>query len=187
MERYNNAVDISHFLLAAHVSGNDSIIDATLGNGNDTLFAASLTSGIIYGFDIQETAIRKAGMLLKEHCVPSDRIRLIHESHEAMARFVTEPVSAVLFNLGYLPGGDKTVTTMAESTIAGLNASLSLLVPGGIVIVVVYPGHLEGAAEYEAVKGFAASLPQRRYNVVHFSFPNQKGAPPELFSIESRI
>ncbi|MBN2510484.1 MAG: class I SAM-dependent methyltransferase [Spirochaetales bacterium] len=185
-EHINNAVQICHSLLASCIHGDEDIVDATAGNGHDMLYAAGLTSGRIYGFDIQEKAVSATRELLQRHGLLSDRVRLVCESHTEMDKHVVSPVKAVLFNLGYLPGGDKTITTAASTTLSGLGCALRLLSPGGMVFIVVYRGHPHGEKEYEALRDFCAALPQKQYNVAFCSFPNQAGKPPLLFVIEFR-
>jgi glyoxylase-like metal-dependent hydrolase (beta-lactamase superfamily II) len=101
--------------------------------------------------------------------------------HEAHGK-----VAAVMFNLGYLPGEDHAVITRPESTIPALEAALALLKEGGVVTIVVYPGHEGGDQEASAVTEWCGRLPQDRYQVLQYQFINQKNRPPYVVAIEKR-
>ena len=128
-----------------NVKDDDYAIDATLGNGYDTLFLASiLKKGKVISFDIQEKAINNSKKLLQDY----NNITLILDSHENINKLkLAKKPKVILFNLGYLPGGDKLITTKAKSTIKALKASLSILDDKGLLLVVIYPGHEEGQKE----------------------------------------
>ena len=92
----------------------------------------------------------------------------------------TKSASAVVFNLGYLPGGDYSITTTAEETIEGLTAALDTIRTGGIVTVVLYDGHEEGVREKDYVLEWVRTLDSAKYHVAYVSMPNQKNNPPEI-------
>ena len=123
----------------------DHVIDATMGNGHDTLMLARLVGeeGHVTGFDVQEAAVASSRRLLEENGV-LDCCTLHVLGHEHMAEVVTGPVRAVMFNLGWFPGGDKTVTTHWETTSQALLQAMALLEPRGICTVCAYPGHAAG-------------------------------------------
>lgn len=156
--------DIAHELVAAHVLPGDKVIDATTGNGHDTLFLAELVgeTGHVYAFDIQQQAIRKTASRLEENSL-RDRVTLIPGSHADMIGLLPEKdagrIAAILFNLGYLPGGEKHVTTCAGTTLQALEESLALLKPGGIISLLVYVGHPGGKEEDEAIREWLGRLP----------------------------
>lgn len=143
----------AHREIAAVLQPGDAAIDATAGNGHDTSFLAEKVgcTGKVIAFDVQEQAIfstrerlAAAGLL--------ERVELVQGSHAAMAKHAAPgSVAAVMFNLGYLPGGDHTVITRAEDTLRALDAALGVLKPGGILTVVCYPGHAGGDEESAAV------------------------------------
>jgi hypothetical protein len=93
-------------------------------------------------------------------------------------------VGAIMFNLGYLPGGDKALTTEPETTLAALEHAVHYLRPGGVITVVQYVGHEGGAAEAEAVDAWAADLNQARFQALSYRFVNQRNAPPRLLAVE---
>ena len=130
-------------------------MDATAGGGRDTLFMAGLvgSTGRVFAFDIQPEAL--ANRIPLEESGLIDRVTLLLVGHEQMAAFVSVPVAAVIFNLGYLPGGDKNIVTRPETTLEALQA-LALLRPEG-GYAVAYPGHEAGAIECKALYDYAAS------------------------------
>lgn len=129
----------------------DAVVDATVGKGYDTLFLASLVSrGKVYGFDIQKSAITET----KERTKDYSNVKLFLKSHAVMDMVVSEKVKLVIFNLGYLPGGDKKITTTAKTTIIAIQKAYNLLLEGGKIFICIYPGHDEGNKEAIAIREF---------------------------------
>ena len=89
-----------------------------------------------------------------------------------------------MFNLGYLPGSDGTLTTTPSTTLPALDAARRLLRPGGVMTIVVYTGHEGGRAEADAVDRWAAALPQARFQALSYRFVNQQNDPPRLVAVE---
>jgi predicted methyltransferase len=147
------------------VSEGDKAVDATCGNGHDTSLLAALvgSSGQVWGFDIQELAIAETRRMLSEAGL-AGQVTLLQTGHEEMGLHVNGPVKAVLFNLGYLPGGDRCVITRPETTLIAMDQSLQLLALGGILMVTVYPGHGGGVTEQQMVDSWATALEQREYH-----------------------
>ncbi len=163
----------------------DTVVDATLGNGHDTLMLAELVgdAGRVIGFDIQEEAVRRTQAALAEAGLAA-RCRLYAVGHQEMAAYVPAPVRAVAFNLGWLPGGDKAVTTHWDTTRIALDAALSLLLPGGECTVCAYPGHPAGDEERRALADYLSALRPQAYNVLHSRFLNAGPGAPECFIIQ---
>ena len=163
----------------------DTVIDATMGNGKDTLFLCELAgeNGHVYAFDVQAEAVERTRERVAEAGY-AQRTTLILAGHETMAEHVKEPVQAVMFNLGWLPGAQHIVTTQTETTLTAVRAALDLIAPGGIVTVCVYPGHKEGARELHALRNLAAGLDVRRYNVLYHHFVNASVQTPQLILIQ---
>ena len=190
LESMLRSVDYSHSLLREHLFRGDVAIDATAGNGHDTHFLAQLTGsdGKVYAFDVQAAAIESTRRLLERWGVPPDSVKLVHGGHETMESAIAPEhhgqVGAVIFNLGYLPGSDKTVVTLAGTTLAAMDAALRLLRPGGIVIAVLYTGHPGGREEADAVRSFAAALPGDIYHAVEYRTLNTKASAPFVLVME---
>ncbi len=178
-------VPLSHLLLQSLVHDGDQVVDATCGNGHDTLLLARLvgTTGTVVGFDIQPEAIGETGRRVAEAGV-AERVTLLNVSHGEMAERVSVPLNLVLFNLGYLPGGDRTVITHADSTVSALSQALSLLARGGSVMVTIYPGHPGGDDERTAVERWVVGLDPRRYHCWRMGQVNVPVTAPYLMLVQ---
>lgn len=170
----SNIIKISHALMQKYLNQDDILIDATLGNGFDSLYCSSIVKNI-YGFDIQEKAINNSKELLKEKA----NINYILDSHENYQSYLTNPTAAI-FNLGYLPGGNKEITTLSTSTLKTVKllldeASLRFL------LLVVYPGHDEGSIESEQLKNFLNQ--ETRYEILKVNLINRSDKSPYIFLI----
>ena len=186
-ERYvlRNARYLAADYMIRTIREGDIVVDATMGNGKDTLFLCELVgeNGHVYAFDVQAEAVERTRERVKEAGYES-RTTLLLAGHETMTDHIKEPVRAVMFNLGWLPGAQHIVTTQTDTTIKAVSAALDLIVPGGIVTVCVYPGHEEGARELEALKEYVSSLSVRTFNVLYHSFVNASSQTPRLFLIQ---
>ncbi len=154
-------VEILHLLLSAYLHEGDSAIDATSGNGYDTVFLANCVgeSGKVIAIDLQENAI-KATRQRCEAASHHNSVSYYQMCHSKLAQIATpSPVAAAIFNLGYLPKADHKFTTSAETTIAGLSAAYAQLKIGGILAVVCYTGHPGGPEESAAVEEYFEKLP----------------------------
>lgn len=183
----NNVLNISKAIMDSVIDKKDIVIDATVGNGNDTLHMANLvgSQGKVYGFDIQNIAIEKTRKkLIKEDLYK--QVILINAGHETMEQYINEKVKFIIFNLGYLPGGDKNIKTNPDTTIMAIEKSLELLTNNGLLLITSYIGHTGGFEEKEAVESFLTNLNQREYNVLQFKFINQINNPPILYGVEKR-
>lgn len=169
----------------------DVAIDATVGNGHDTEFLARAVgeSGRVYGFDIQQAALDNTWRRLDAAGL-AGRVALYHAGHETMALLLPEAlrgrVKAVMFNLGYLPGGDKTRVTGSATTLAALQQSLEWLAPDGLLSVMVYTGHPGGEAETLAVRQWLQALPAH-YRYVLAQPQHTKRPPPQWWLIGRRV
>ena len=172
-------------VLERAVRPGDTVVDATMGNGHDTLMLCESVGpeGRVYAFDVQEDAVAETEKLLKDKGV-FGRAELIQTGHEHMKEYVNGPVSAVVFNLGWLPGGDHAITTRWETTSRAVQAALELLGPGGILVICAYPGHAEGELERRELAGYLAGLDNRRYNVLRQQFLNANAGAPECFVVQ---
>lgn len=187
MNDLRGGVALSHLFLRERVREGDRVVDATCGNGHDTLLLAKLVgpAGRVWGFDLQERALDATRELLAaEGCLA--QVELVRAGHERLGEFITEPLAAAVFNLGYLPGGDKGVVTRPATTLRALNGALDLLRPAGILLVVVYTGH-EGATEEEkAVLVWGSGLHPKAFNVWTNRQLNRPPTAPYLVLVEKR-
>ena len=183
-----NAMQFSHQLLKEVVQPNDLIIDATMGNGHDTLFMSQLISkkGHLYSFDVQSSAIKNTQKILIASKVDENKISLIKDSHENINHHVTNPIKAALFNLGYLPGSDKSIITQPSSTLRAIKECMDLSIKHTRIIIVSYYGHPGGKKELEEVEKFIKKIDQHKFNCLKYEFINQQNEPPILFCIEKR-
>lgn len=181
-------VQLSRLVLEIFVRAGSRTVDATCGNGHDTLLLARLVgaSGKVWAFDIQEQALLETHRKLKESGL-EQRVSLLHQGHEHMAEYVPAPVDAVIFNLGYLPGSDRSIITRPETTLLAFDQALQLLSPEGILIAAVYPGHPGGCEEEHAIEVWARELPQETYHVWRMGQVNTQLNAPYLILIQKAV
>ena len=156
-------LDLHKKFILTHLREGDVAVDFTMGNGHDTAFLSKTVgeSGHVYAFDIQQQAIDSTAQLLKSEGCP-DNVTLVHASHHLVKDYVKQPYRAGMFNLGYLPGGDKRITTMRETTMPAIEAAIDLLAPDGILNIAVYPGHEEGEAEGKMICEYLEGLSRHK-------------------------
>lgn len=181
----SNSLAISHEIIKKVVQPGDTVVDATMGNGNDTLLLARLVGGKgrVYSFDIQEVALQNTRKKLHEAGI-MDNVELICDGHQNMDRYVPKGIKAAMFNLGYLPKGDHRIGTKAETTIEALKKSMECLLVGGIVMMVIYYGGDSGFEEKEAVLEYVKTIDCRKFTVLVSEFVNQINCPPIAVCIE---
>ena len=173
-------LEMAHDFLAQVITKDDVVVDATMGNGYDTLFLAKLAKQV-YAFDIQEQALEKTSQRLQEAGLSN--AELILQGHETVDQFVTE-VKAAIFNLGYLPSADKSIITQPQTTLEALEKLCQMLVKGGRIAIMIYYGHEGGDIERDAVMDFVSQLPQQEYTATIYRTLNQINNPPFLVMIE---
>lgn len=167
-KRSASMTELAQARIAEVITPGDCAIDATIGNGFDTFFLAHAVgpTGRVIGFDIQPLAHDRTHLVLGEAGLLA-RVKLLLCGHERMLQEIPHEwlgrVKAVMFNLGYLPRGDKAIITQPDTTLPALNAGATCLCPGGRMTAVLYPGHAGGEAEANAVKQWAATLPADNY------------------------
>lgn len=167
-----------HFILE-HVGKGDTVVDFTMGNGNDTLFLSQTVGegGKVYAFDIQEDALVSTRRHLEENSAP-ENYTLICASHHRVKEFVSESIKGGMFNLGYLPrSGRKSVTTMRETTMPAVEAAIELLAPDGVLIIAIYPGHEEGALEGDMLREYFKTLSRFKICASEFHILNSPTSP----------
>lgn len=191
--RRSQITDWCHEIIRSQAKSGGIYVDATMGNGNDTLFFCEMAgeSGKVFAFDIQEAALDATEKRLKGHGITdqisrisdgelcTDRISLILDGHEHMDRYIEkESVDVVCFNFGYLPGGDHAICTKSETDIQALKTALGLLKKGGMLSLCIYSGGDTGFEEKEAILDFLKSLPPKEYTVIVNSYHNRENHPP---------
>lgn len=181
-------VPLSHLFLNRFVHDGHNAVDATCGNGHDTLLLARLVGphGHVWGFDIQRQAVEETGRRLVEAGL-EHRVTLLPVGHEELQEQVAVPLQVVLFNLGYLPGGDRSIITRPATTGSALEQSLGLLAAGGIVIVTIYPGHDGGSEEQTAVEKWAAGLDPRAFHCWRMGQTNVASTAPYLLLVQKGL
>lgn len=187
-----DAVTISHWLLERVVRKGDRVVDATLGKGLDAAVLGRLVGGRgkVYAFEVQEKAQRRAEANL---IVAGFRRRVVfHQANHAeweahLPEDLKGQLGAVVFNLGYLPGGDKEVTTQATTTLQAVQKAVDWLRVGGLLVVVMYPGHATGEEEREHLLGWSQSLPAARWQAWHMASPLPHKRPaPQILTLLKR-
>ncbi len=163
-----NVLQFSKQLLEEHISKDGVVVDATVGNGNDTLFLCERFK-YVYGFDIQSQAIQTTHKVLDEF----QNYELILDSHANVDKYVSE-CNGAIFNLGYLPNHDHSITTNATSTIEAVE-KLMTIVKQGIIVIVVYRGH-DDAKEAVALEKFLSNV-DKKYDVLKYEFINRSTSP----------
>jgi len=188
-----NATDIVQLILRDIISTGDSVVDATCGNGHDSVFLASLVgpSGRLVCIDIQPEAIEKARRRLSE-VSDCPETNVILGSHADIRSWVPqeESISAVVYDLGYLPGavkspgGERPIVTRAESTIEPIGQALGLLMIRGVILIAVCTGHLGGQEKADALYSFLLTLEEKRLSVARHQWHNQPSNLPLVLIIQ---
>lgn len=182
-----SAVRWAHLLMEDRVRPGDAVIDATAGNGHDTLFLARLVGpeGRVWAFDVQEAAVMESRRRLSDAGITNSTV--IHAGHETMREHVPVEwhgqLNAIMFNLGYLPGSDKSIITHTETTLQAISSALELLAPRGLLTIAVYPGHDGGTQEQQAITEWAGALRPRQFEAQLIRPINRSASPPECWVV----
>lgn len=183
-----SALEFSHNLLKETVREGDVVIDATAGNGNDTVLLATLVGryGKVIGFDIQKQAIENTKQKLLLTGL-SQQVTLYHQGHETIPEVLEneEQIGGIIFNLAYLPGSDKSITKK-ETTLQAVATLLPRLRIGSYLLLVVYSGHPGNTEENDALLEYATTVDPSLFKVLHYGFINQVNNPPFLIAIERK-
>lgn len=153
-------------------------LDATVGNGFDLEFLSLLPAvQKVWGFDIQQQAIETTQERIKHI---DKEIYLIKDSHDQLSRYVKGHIDIAMFNLGYLPQGDKTIVTTTETTLEAIKQVIERLTDSGIITIMTYPGHAEGAKEHEVIEEFLMGFSQRELKVIKIAMVNVRKPCPNI-------
>lgn len=172
---------LSHDFLAEVLDDGAVAVDATMGNGNDTAFLAQHAKKV-YAFDVQEQALKSTQERLEKQAISN--AQLILDGHQNLDKYVSEPIRAAIFNLGYLPSADKTVITKPDTTLVAIEKILERLEIGGRLAIMIYYGHEDGDMEKDAVLEYVNQLDQWLFTVMLYQPLNQINQPPFLVMIE---
>jgi hypothetical protein len=182
--RFQAHIDTAHQYWKAIVMPGDAVIDATCGNGQDTLMLAQLTltmtEGIVYAMDIQTQAIANTKQLLQKELTSQcfDRVRFILGCHsEFPVEIEPNSIKLIVYNLGYLPRSDKTITTMVQSSLNSIKQAQNLIMPGGAISITCYPGHAEGKREEESLLSYVSTLDPTQWVCSYQRWINRQNAP----------
>ena len=178
---------LAHEQWSKIVSPGDTVIDATCGNGRDMLALAQLLDGQgeLVGYDIQKEALQNSEALLKKS-LTADQFQIITFRHQSHEIFLEKSAKLIVYNLGYLPGGDKSLTTQTETTLQSLQSACEVILSGGTISVMCYVGHEEGQREEVAIREFVQALPSDQWVCSHHRIVNRQQAP-SLFLLHRQI
>jgi 16S rRNA C1402 N4-methylase RsmH len=189
--KLDRVLPFAKILLEKAVKQGDLAVDATIGNGHDTVFLANLVgeNGQVYGFDVQREAVAATEELIGSNGL-SNRVTLFQQGHENLSTCIPQEehgkVTGAIFNLGYLPGSDKSVITKPDTTISAVEQLLNIMAPEGIIVIVIYHGHPGGELERDRLLEYCNHLDQNLAHVLQYKFMNQKNNPPFIVAIEKR-
>jgi len=202
MNLLQNTTRLALAICEKYVDKTDEVVDCTCGRGNDTLFFARICKRV-YSFDIQEEALASAKKLMSENNISwseyplgedvceeevyeKDKVIFIKDNHANMRLYVKKAPAVIIFNLGYLPGGDKKVTTLPENSLKAVDAALELVREGGLVCITMYPGHEKGREERNLLRNYAGKLEKDRFHCVCTDMLNQGSSAPEILWITKK-
>ncbi|NGX57479.1 MAG: hypothetical protein K940chlam3_00371 [Chlamydiae bacterium] len=170
---FQSHLDLAHQNWAKLIDGNSLVIDATCGNGYDSEFLASLKPTHLYCLDLQQDAIDVTKSKLND-----TSCSFFQQCHSCFPNEILEnSVKLVVYNLGYLPGGNKNLTTKTETTLLSLKNAMGLLVSGGVISITCYPGHEEGTHEGKAILKWSSTLDPSQWSCCVHTFTNRKKSP----------
>ncbi len=176
---------LAHRIISEKYSSIEYGVDATCGNGFDTLFLAGLCNpeGMIFSFDIQEEALDKAEKLLNENNLPAG-VMFVKTGHENIEGVIKPKVDVVMFNLGFLPNSNSKICTEPETTISSLNSATKILNDGGIITIICYPGTEEGRVETLEVNKWLNELDKDKFSLNEYLSDNPDNTTPVLYVVE---
>lgn len=175
---FQSHLDFAHSHWSKYVNPGNLVIDATCGNGHDTLFLARLLKGFgkVVAYDVQQEALQKTNFLLKQK-LNEDEYKSVHLKLACHSEMSEQDANLIVYNLGYLPGSDKLITTQKETTLKSVQRALKILSKGGVISITCYPGHPAGREELEMLMNFFPSLPPLSWSVSCHQWLNRKDSP----------
>ena len=178
-------VDVAQLFMAQKLATAKVIIDATCGNGHDCQFLAenSVKNSEIYAFDIQQAGIKQTKQLLAENSL-LNKVEIHNDNFVNMKKYLNKMIDLVVFNLGYLPGNDKNITSCVTDLREIIPVILELLAPHGLVVITSYPGHQQGEKEFLWLEKYLPELSNKVYNVGKYQLFNHQKPSPIVYIIE---
>ncbi len=182
-----NVVNVSHDILLENLKKDAICVDATCGNGNDTLFIANNINekGFIYAFDIQKQACVKTSSMLRRNHITNAKV--ICDSHDNIDKYIDDKIDCAVFNLGYLPKSDSEISTKPKTTICAIEKILELLNVDGFIIICAYVAHDGGMREYNKTLKLCAGLNSKKYQTLLIEQPNKKKIAPKIIFIKKKV
>lgn len=190
MNKRISLTEQAHKFIRQHLNSGNFAVDATVGNGHDTLFLAQQveSTGKVFGFDIQQQAIESTQTKLNNES-KFNHIELFQTSHTNLAQYIPAEyhgnINVFMFNLGYLPGSDKSVITQTDSTLSALNQAIELLAKSGLITIAAYPGHSGGDSETDAIEKWHKQLAADQFNTQTI-YSSEKKTAPRLYIIHKK-
>ena len=191
MNVLQHTTELALHVCESYIDTNKIAVDCTCGNGHDTLWLAKRCKKV-YAFDIQREAIASTSKLLESEGVKwsyedeETGVVLIEDGHQYLKKYIEGSVDVIIFNLGFLPGGDKNITTKEESSLEAIKTALEILSVGGVLSVTMYPGHEEGAKEQDIILEWAKNLDSREYHCVFANMLNQSKRAPQILWVTKK-
>lgn len=191
--KFDSPISLAHSYWLDYLKIGDTAIDATCGNGHDTLFIAKNVLGInqgqLYSLDIQAQALKEAREKLSKNLSPEliERIEFIQSCHSCFPIAIKpKTVKLIVYNLGYLPGGNKNVTTSFETTLTSIENAMDLVADDGLISITCYPGHHAGKIEQTKIVSFIEQLHPWKWVCCHHIWINRREGPT-LFLLQRKI
>lgn len=187
MNKFRPHITVGHTCWKRLVKPGDTVIDATCGNGHDTLCLAQLAltsdAGHVFAIDIQPEAIKATQKRLQSHLPEQvyNRVNFLCQGHEQLSMVPQKSVKLIVYNLGYLPGGDRSKTTKTETTLESISQALGLITSDGFISIACYPGHEEGKKESAAILNYLNSMISSCVLCAHIRYMNCQQAPHLYF------
>lgn len=186
MNIIKNTTALAHHLIKPYICEPFVALDGTLGKGYDTLELLKMGAKKVYAFDIQKEAIKISKENIYQACKSIDKVSFILDGHENLLNYV-DSIDVAIFNLGYLPGGDKSRSTTSNTSLKAIRDVLSILAVDGICVITLYDGHDEGKKEKADILNMAKSLSKSRFHCAYVQMINQENSPPEILVITKKL